>query len=248
VPTKVFNVGSYRRRLADQVTHTFFRHDNQQANELRMQAAMEALNDMIAWLLVSEHTEPAQNGTITTDIGAYPEDHISAKVAIYDATNSTHDRRRILYEHCTARDIQVMFIESICTDESVILRNIREVKLTSPDYLNTDPDQATNDFQERIRHYEEAYQPVGGDANVELTDEQRWSFVKLINVGSQVIINLIHGYLQSRVVYYLMNLHPSHRSIFMSRHGESMFNLAGRIGGDADLSPRGQLFAKVIEK
>lgn len=229
---------------------------------------MEALTDMITWLQASELPQSTQRssnfattgtGTTTTGTGTatatyssgedvaggFPEDHIAAKVAIYDATNSTHDRRRVIYEQCTGKGIQVMFIESICTDDSVIMRNIREVKLTSPDYINTHPDHATEDFRERIRHYEEAYQPVGGDANVELLDEQRWSFVKLINVGSQVIINLIHGYLQSRVVYYLMNLHPSHRSIFMSRHGESMFNLAGKIGGDADLSPRGQMFAKV---
>jgi 6-phosphofructo-2-kinase/fructose-2,6-biphosphatase 2 len=36
-------------------------------------------------------------------------------------------------------------------------------------------------------------------------------------VGSQVIINRIQDYLQSRVVYYLMNLHIKPRSIWVSR-------------------------------
>jgi 6-phosphofructo-2-kinase/fructose-2,6-biphosphatase 2 len=65
-----------------------------------------------------------------------------------------------------------------------------------------------------------------------------------MDVGSQVIINRIQDYLQSRVVYYLMNLHIRPRSVWLSRHGESMYNLSGRIGGDADLSPRGHQYAK----
>jgi hypothetical protein len=36
-------------------------------------------------------------------------------------------------------------------------------------------------------------------------------------VGKQVIINQIQDYLQSRVVYYLMNLHIKPRSIWLSR-------------------------------
>lgn len=131
-----------------------------------------------------------------------------------------------------------MYIESICTDMDLVIENIREVKLSSPDYLNTSPDQAAADFLARIGHYEDAYETVGS-AGQELSD----SFVKLINVGSQVIINKINGYLQSRIVYYLMNFHIAPRSILMCRHGESMFNTCGKIGGDADLSPRGRLFA-----
>ncbi|OBT82565.1 6-phosphofructo-2-kinase [Pseudogymnoascus sp. 03VT05] len=59
----------------------------------------------------------------------------------------------------------------------------------------------------------------------------------------EVIINQIHDYLQSRIVYYLMNLHIKPRSIWLSRHGESMYNLSGQIGGDAELSSRGKQYA-----
>jgi broad specificity phosphatase PhoE len=45
---------------------------------------------------------------------------------------------------------------------------------------------------------------------------------------------------QSRVVYYLMNIHVLPRTIYLTRHGETNFNLAGRIGGDGDLSEQGQ--------
>ncbi|NWI49308.1 F26L bisphosphatase, partial [Calyptomena viridis] len=45
--------------------------------------------------------------------------------------------------------------------------------------------------------------------------------------------------LDSRTVYYLMNIHVTPRAIYLSRHGESLLNLQGRIGGDSGLSPRG---------
>jgi 6-phosphofructo-2-kinase/fructose-2,6-biphosphatase 2 len=155
-------------------------------------------------------------------------------VAIYDATNSTQQRRQWLNERLSAENVQVFFIESICQDESIILDNIKQVKLSSPDYANTDPEVAASDFMARIDHYKDMYETV---------TEQHYSYIKLINVGSQVIINMIRGYLESRIVYYLMNLHIMPRKIYMSRHGESMFNVHGKIGGDSELSRRGLLYA-----
>lgn len=57
---------------------------------------------------------------------------------------------------------------------------------------------------------------------------------------------MIQDYLQSRLVYYLTNLHIKPRSIWLSRHGESEFNLGGQIGGDANLSERGERYAKLL--
>jgi 6-phosphofructo-2-kinase/fructose-2,6-biphosphatase 2 len=34
----------------------------------------------------------------------------------------------------------------------------------------------------------------------------------------------------------------------MSRHGESLFNLAGKIGGNSNLSPAGEKFATALPK
>ena len=45
---------------------------------------------------------------------------------------------------------------------------------------------------------------------------------------------------------HLMNLHIKPRSIWLSRHGESNFNLEGKIGGDADISPRGEAYARAL--
>ena len=157
-------------------------------------------------------------------------------VAILDATNSTKSRRRWIHERCTVAGIATIYVESKCDDEGLIMSNIKEVKTTSPDYVGQDPEAAAQDFRNRIRNYEKVYQTID-------EDEKDITYVKLINVGHQVIINQIRDYLQSRVVYYLMNLHIKPRSIWLSRHGESEFNLAGKIGGDANLSPRGEAYA-----
>ncbi len=75
-----------------------------------------------------------------------------------------------------------MFIESLCTDEKVVLANIREVKIDSPDYLHIDPEKAAEDFCKRIKHYEEVYQSVDSISNT----ESDYSYAKMINVSTQV--------------------------------------------------------------
>ncbi|KAF9374255.1 Fructose-2,6-bisphosphatase [Podila verticillata] len=215
ITTKVFNVGNYRRKLhGAQQLHNFFDPHNPEGERSRREAAIEALNDMIYWFKKEQGV-----------------------VALYDATNSTRSRREMLLAACTKHNIQVMFIESICQDEALVLHNIMDVKLSSPDYKDMDPEQAAVDFKARIVHYEAAYETI---------TEDNLTYIKLINVGSQVIINHIQGYLQSRIVYYLMNLHIAPRSIFFSRHGESLYNVMGKLGGDSDLSARGKQYAKSL--
>ncbi|KAI7871559.1 6-phosphofructo-2-kinase-domain-containing protein [Spinellus fusiger] len=212
IKTKVFNVGNYRRKLhGAHMPHTFFDPHNLVGEQHRREAAAAAMEDMIRWFNEEQGI-----------------------VAIYDATNSTCARRKWLYESLSQQDIQVLFIESICQDESLILANIKEVKLSSPDYANVDPEDAAVDFRARIEHYKEQYETV---------TEEDYTYIKLINVGSQTIINMIQGYLESRIVYYLMNLHIAPRKIYFSRHGESQYNVSGKIGGDSFLSPRGELYA-----
>lgn len=182
-----FNVGEYRRTNTPTPTAEFFDTSNPEGERLRRAAAEAAVEDMVKWLKTG-------GGTI----------------AILDATNSTKARRRWIQDRCTAEHIETMFVESKCDNEDLIMSNILEVKTTSPDYVGQDPEEAARDFRNRIRNYEKVYQTID-------EDEADMTYVKLINVGSQVIINRIQDYLQSRVVYYLMNLHIKPRSIWISR-------------------------------
>ena len=186
---KTFNVGTYRRADTPQPTADFFDTSNKEGERLRHAAAEAAVADMIKWFNDG-------NGI----------------VAILDATNSTKERRRWVHERCQEENIQTLFVESKCDDEALIMSNVLEVKTTSPDYKGQDPELAAQDFRNRIRNYEKVYQTIDDE-------EKDLSYVKLIDVGQHVIINQIKDYLQSRVVYYLMNLHIKPRSIWLSRVG-----------------------------
>ncbi|XP_073888149.1 6-phosphofructo-2-kinase/fructose-2,6-bisphosphatase 4 isoform X6 [Macaca fascicularis] len=72
------------------------------------------------------------------------------------------------------------------------------------------------------------------------------SYIKIMDVGQSYVVNRVADHIQSRIVYYLMNIHVTPRSIYLCRHGESELNLKGRIGGDPGLSPRGREFAKSL--
>ncbi len=209
-PTRQFNVGAYRRQhLGARLDHDFFDIRNETATVARNRVANMALDDMMAWF----------------DSGG--------EVGIYDATNTTSARRRLIRERCEGRGIGVLFIESICGEETVEA-NIRATKLNSPDYEGIDPAQAARDFRARIEHYAEAYEHV---------DESDGSYIKLIDVGRKIELNGIAGFLPSRLVSFLVNLHTGERSILLTRHGQTLFNQAGRIGGDAELSDSGREFA-----
>ena len=66
------------------------------------------------------------------------------------------------------------------------------------------------------------------------------SFIKVIDVGRRFLVNQIQDHIQSKIIYYMMNIHVQPRSIYLCRHGESTDNLKGRLGGDSGLSPRGK--------
>ncbi|ORY01310.1 bifunctional 6-phosphofructo-2-kinase/fructose-2,6-bisphosphate 2-phosphatase [Basidiobolus meristosporus CBS 931.73] len=157
------------------------------------------------------------------------------QVGIYDASNITEERRRQVLERLEANDIHVIFIESICDDPKIIEENVRSVKISSPDYTNWDPDQAVKDFVRRINNHVPYYETI---------TDRSLSFVKLLNAGDQIILNNIQGYLQTRIVFYLMNLHINDRTVYFARSGESVVN---SYKGDSPLSARGVRYAENLK-
>jgi len=216
--TRVFNVGEYRRQVTDLYrNHDFFRPGNLEAMALRVAVADSALQDTLVWL--------QQEGD----------------VAIFDATNTTLKRRQMVYDTVVLKHgFKCLFLESICDSPQLIETNIIDVKVHSPDYKNMDKEEALQDFLRRINHYKEVYVPMGEE------HESHLSFMKIFNAGEKLIINKHEGNLQSRIVYWLMNIHITPRTIYLTRHGESQHNIAGKIGGDSNLSPRGKLYAQAL--
>ncbi|XP_062357040.1 6-phosphofructo-2-kinase/fructose-2,6-bisphosphatase 4 isoform X2 [Cinclus cinclus] len=218
VPTKEFNVGQYRRDLVKKYkSFEFFLPDNEEGLKIRKQCALAALNDVRQYL--SE-----ENG----------------HVAVFDATNTTRERRETIYKFGEENGYKTFFVESVCVDPEVIAANIVQVKLGSPDYVDCSNDEATEDFMKRIECYKNSYETLDETLDKDL------SYIKIMDVGRSYLVNRVMDHIQSRIVYYLMNIHVTPRSIYLCRHGESELNLKGRIGGDPGLSVRGKEFAKSL--
>ncbi|CAF0936753.1 unnamed protein product [Didymodactylos carnosus] len=219
IKTKVFNVGEYRRDAVKVYEgKDFFDPDNAEAVAVRNICAQQALEDMCSFL---------------SDEG---------EVAIFDATNTTCERRRLIHDYCTQTFcFRVFFVESICDSQEIIEANIKEVKLKSPDYKQMPATAAVDDFLSRIALYEKCYEPI--DDKVK---EKNYSFIKLFNCGERFLVHKIGGHIQSRVVYFLMNIHVLPRTIYITRHGESELNMQQRIGGDPPLSVRGRVYADAL--
>uniref|UniRef100_A0A8C7D5R0 6-phosphofructo-2-kinase/fructose-2,6-biphosphatase 4b n=1 Tax=Oncorhynchus kisutch TaxID=8019 RepID=A0A8C7D5R0_ONCKI len=346
VPTKEFNVGQYRRECVKiYKSFEFFHPDNEEGLKIRRQCALTALNDVCQYLTVE-----------------------GGQVAVFDATNTTRERRWTITRFAEQNGFKVFFVESVCEDPDVIAENIvtrkmfflffspfissyclyffllsvfpltvcissyclyflllsvfpltvcissyclyffllsvfpltvcissyclyflllsvfpltvcissyclyflllsvfpltvcissyclyflllsvfhvsvQQVKLGSPDYIDCNTEQVIEDFMKRIKCYENSYQPLD-----EVLDRDL-SYIKIMDVGQRYLVNRVLDHIQSRIVYYLMNIHITPRSIYLCRHGESDLNVKGRIGGDSGLSGRGKEFAKCLGK
>lgn len=47
------------------------------------------------------------------------------------------------------------------------------------------------------------------------------------------MLHQVNGYLESRIVGFMMNLHVSPRTVYLCRRGETLDDLHKRIGGDS---------------
>ncbi|EJD74749.1 hypothetical protein LOAG_17984 [Loa loa] len=224
IKTKAFNVGDYRRKVCntEECESQFFSPFNKIGSKMRDECARLAMEDFDHYLTSKE-----------------------GEVAVFDATNTTRERRNWLSSFCHREDrdppFRLFFIESICDDPDIINANITEVKVNSPDYkgLMTE-DEAKDDFLKRIENYKLQYEPI----DEELDDAL--SFIKVINAGRSFFVHNVNGHVQSRVVYFLMNIHLLPRSIYLTRHGESEYNRIGRLGGDSPLSANGIEYARKL--
>lgn len=209
---QLFNVGDYRReKVGAKKDAAFFDPDDPQTRALRRALAMDVLDAALGWL------------------------EAGGRVAIYDATNTTQSRRKALLERCDARGVRVLFLEVVRQDESVIDANIRETKLSLPDYEGVSPEDAFHDFRARIAHYASAYDAVA---------EAEGRFIQWIDGGRRMVLHRVDDALLARISTFLVHLGPGRGPVWLTRHGESMHNRHGLIGGDARLSETGRTYAE----
>ncbi|PPQ71767.1 hypothetical protein CVT24_006528 [Panaeolus cyanescens] len=159
------------------------------------------------------------------------------QVVIYDANNGRKAARNAIAERFDKAGIHVVMLESMCDNKEIIETNIRSVKISSPDqYRGWNPDKAVEDYYTRIRDHEKYYEPV---------EDTTWPFIRIMNVGEKITLNKIQGYLQSRIVFFLMNIHNRFRTIYFARSGQSLIEHSYKA--DSDLSPAGWEYAEKLK-
>ncbi|KXJ96941.1 histidine phosphatase superfamily [Microdochium bolleyi] len=205
-----------RRASTMDQTAQFFNPTNAEASHLREQIALTTLNELLDYLL-------CRGGSI----------------GILDATNSTIHRRQLLFDTIKAREpkLGILFVESVCQNPDLLEANMR-LKLSGPDYKDKDPVQSLADFKDRVKAYESAYEPLG-----DYEEDHAMQYIKMIDVGKKLTHFGLEGFLSNGISNYLSSFNLSPRQIWLTRHGQSMDNHAGKIGGNAELTERGHLYS-----
>lgn len=199
----------------------FFDPSNVQAAVVRQQVALATLEELLDYLLL--------------DGGA---------VGILDATNSTIKRRQQIFDRIKERDprLGILFIESVCEDKDLLEANMR-LKLSGPDYKDKDPVASLEDFRKRVAAYESAYEPIG-----RYEEQNHMQYIKMIDVGRKVIHHQLKGFLSTSIATYLTTFNLAPRQIWITRHGKSIDNELGKIGGNSELTNEGHTYSEVLYK
>lgn len=219
--SKLFNVGSYREKAyGSKLTPDFWNPANVESVAKRQEVTIACLNDALDEL-----------------------DRESSTSVIFDATNCTIERRQMLQDAVRTRGAhKILFLESIINDAHVLASLIHEMKLNSADYRATTLCASRSDYNNRIAQYESLYETLSSDK------EGHLSFLQVINAGQQLYCNSVYGYLESRIILLMANFHLYPRPIWLSRHGQSEYNVGGKIGGDSPLSPSGVQYADQLDR
>lgn len=216
----------------------FFDPKNESAAAMREQVAMETLDELLDYLLVH-----------------------GGAVGILDATNSTIERRQNIVNRIQRREpkLGILFIESICHDPNLLEANMR-LKLSGPDYRDKDPQQSLEDFKKRVAAYESAYTALG-----EYEEQHDMQYIQvciqilfstvtfsnqhqMIDVGRKLVQYRLKGFMSNGISHYLASFNLAPRQIWITRHGQSVDNELGKLGGDSPLTELGHYYGQALHR
>nr|XP_023019918.1 6-phosphofructo-2-kinase/fructose-2,6-bisphosphatase-like [Leptinotarsa decemlineata] len=220
--TRVYDISEYRRKHMEHYdSHEMFRADNLPAWRIRQQSFREALEDAATWL-----QRPGN------------------QVAVLDGPNVSRSQRQEIYDLVYSQlGFRVMFIECVCEDPVLLERNFKEILKYSVDYRKMATEEALKDLTHKMAHYKAQYESPTLGSLWELP----CPMVKILDGGDGgIIAHGVTGSKESKILAYVSMPKPHQQTLYFSRHGESEFNVIGKIGGDATLSPRGRLYSKAL--
>ncbi|MCJ1353080.1 MAG: hypothetical protein MMC33_003064 [Icmadophila ericetorum] len=219
VKTRVFHLGDYRRATLgpgrDVPDDYFFVNASASSILLRQKILRKCREDIYHFL-----------------------DHENGQIAIYDAVNPLAAGRLSLAKEFAKHDVKTLFIESACDDEKIIEENVRNVKISSPDYVGWSQEAAVKHYLARV---------TAKIPHFETMEEPELNYIKMINAGERVVVNNCNfGYLSHRIVFYLLNLHIKLRHTYFARAGTSREEDSYKV--DADLSEQGIDYARKMSE
>jgi len=157
----------------------------------------------------------------------------NGQVAILDATNASRSRRDFLRARFDNHPI--LYVECINDDEELLTLSI-ERKTRLPEFSHLSAQEATASFLERIGYYKRIYSSPSEEGCYLCVDTLR--------------NRILAERMPARIPYYLhireLLVSDWIRELHLARHGESLFNIEGRIGGDAPLTERGRAQAAAL--
>ena len=157
----------------------------------------------------------------------------NGQVAILDATNASRSRRDFLMQNLS--DHPVLFVECVNYDVDLIAASVQR-KARMPEFAHLPLEEAAASFMERIGYYERIYTSPQGEG----------SFVRVDTLRNQILAES----LPYKIPFYIrirdVLVSDWVRELFLARHGESMFNVQGRIGGDSPLTDLGRTQAGAL--
>ena len=159
---------------------SFYDPSNKACARQRHEACDTALQDLIDFM---NNNDDKEDGGVKLDI--------------YDATNSTRERRQFILKRLSGIGTKKIFIESVCTDATLLEENIHTVKVRTPDYKSMNSEDAFNDFNQRRANYASVYESLQDDEG---------SYLQVFNSKKFVVHNM-RGYLLLKVMHFVMNLH-----------------------------------------
>ena len=154
-------------------------------------------------------------------------------VAILDATNASFSRRQFLRERL--RDHPILYVECVNDDPELLAASVQR-KARLPEFSHLSIYEAATSFMERIGYYERMYS----------SPRKEGSFVRVDTLRNTIL----EERMLARIPYYIrirdILVSDWVRELFLARHGQSEFNVEGRIGGDAPLTPLGDSQADAL--
>jgi broad specificity phosphatase PhoE len=248
VLTKVFSIGEHRRAKLGFRDASFYDPSDAAAVESRQTMALETLDELLAFLIATcSNNNNNSSSSSSNSNNNTQERQATGMAAILDGNNVSEARRSAILTRLKNGGVtpsEVLFLEITKPPGAPVVPDVRETELDYSAVLA--PDEARKDLSRRMSFYAAAYEALPMERAPPLATRERPMMVRVCPEEHLLSMRDVRSYVAQRIVSLLMNVGTRKKKMWFSRHGESMYNLTGQLGGNSDLSDKGHQYAKAL--